>query len=273
MPYTDSHIHSCCSPDAYDTMLDMALASRKLGADTLCFTDHCDLDETFEGKPDPDCFSKRWDIINMYEETRKSAPKDMTIRLGIELGEINHDPARAAVICASEELDFVLGSIHNLKGKPDFYGIEYRGEEHCRALFDEYMDESLELAALPYFDVMAHLGYPVHYSRLQGYDLEISLNAYREKMERILKTLISGGRGIEINCSGFRTPPGGGEIPTRDTLRRYRELGGEIITVGSDAHETAQAGVGLKEGYALLKELGFKYVTVFEKRKPLFIKI
>jgi len=269
---TDYHIHSKCSSDGHNTMLEMALASHSKGVDMLCFTDHCDIDRQ-TGEPNPDCFAHREKTIKMYEETCAAAPAEMTILLGMELGEGNHDILRAKQIASSPELDFVLGSIHNIKGKTDFYDTKYSNEDFCRSLIDEYMDELIELSMVDCFDTMAHIGYPVRYTRKAGFNVEISTNTYGEKLTQLLRNLIEREKGIEINCSGFRNSLVGGTIPTLDVLRLYKDLGGEIITVGSDAHKIDQAGVGLPEGFDILRELGYKYVTVFEKRKPRFIKI
>ncbi|PKM74333.1 MAG: histidinol phosphate phosphatase [Firmicutes bacterium HGW-Firmicutes-16] len=273
MQLIDYHIHSTCSGDGHNTMLEMALASRKKGVSQLCFTDHCDLDEFMTGTPDPDCFCKRETMLEMYRQTVAAVPSDIKILLGLELGEGNHDREQAKSIAASEELDFILGSIHNLKGKPDFYGSEYRGDDYSQSIIDNYMDELIELSLLDCFDVMAHIGYPSRYIKKGGKKVEISTRTYGEKLTVLLKNLIERGKGIEINCSGFRTPPGGGSLPSVDVLRLYKELGGEIITVGSDAHKVDNAGVGLAEGFDILRDLGYKYVTVFEKRKPSFEKI
>ena len=273
MHLTDYHIHSICSDDGHNTMLEMALASYEHGVRRLCFTDHCDIDEFMTGIPDPNCFSKRDKMLSMYKETIVAAPDDMKIQLGLELGEGNHDPERAQRIAASEELDFVLGSIHNLKGKPDFYGTEYHSDDYSQSLTDNYIEELIELSKVDCFDVMAHIGYPSRYIKKGGVKVEISTRTYGEMLKVLLKNLIERGKGIEINCSGFRTPPGGGPLPTPDILRLYKELGGEIITVGSDAHKVNNAGIGLTEGFDILRDLGYKYVTVFEKRKPEFEKI
>jgi len=273
MHLTDYHLHSTCSGDGHNTMLEMMLASYKKGVDILCFTDHVDIDYYLTGEADPNCFSNREKMREMYEEALSCAPKDMVVRLGVELGEGNHDTQHAIEIASSPEFDFILGSIHNLKGKPDFYDIQYRDEKFCRELIDCYMDELLELARIDCFDVMAHIGYPIRYTRRAGFDMEINLKTYGEKLEQILKTLIENGKGIEINCSGFRNPLVGGTIPTIDVLKLYKDLGGEIITVGSDAHRVDQAASGLAEGFDILRRLEYKYVTVFEKRKPQFIKI
>ncbi len=270
---TDYHIHSSCSGDGHNTMLEMVLASYEKGVRQLCFTDHCDIDHFTTGEPNPNCFLIRKQMLDMYKSTLPAVPEDMKVFLGLELGEGNHDPAEAKKIAGSEELDFVLGSIHNLKGKPDFYETKYSSDERSQALVDNYMEELLELSLIDCFDVMAHIGYPARYIRKGGERVEISTRTYGDTLTALLKNLIERGKGIEINCSGFRTPPGGGALPSLDILRLYKELGGEIITIGSDAHRVTNAGVGLAEGFDILRDLGYKYITVFEKRKPSFLKI
>ncbi|MDR1131938.1 MAG: histidinol-phosphatase HisJ family protein [Oscillospiraceae bacterium] len=273
MVLTDYHIHSICSNDGHHSMLEMARASHEKGVTTLCFTDHCDLDDYLTGKPDPNCFSNRDRMLDMYAGTLPEKPEGLSLFLGLELGEGNHDPARAREIAATPELDFVLGSLHSLKGLADFYEHAYRSEAECLKLVGAYLDELIELSRLEFFDVMAHIGYTVRYMRKAGFNADVSAEKYPEKMRELLTNLITRGKGIELNCSGFADPLIGAPIPMADVLRLYRQLGGEIITVGSDAHRTHQAGRGLADGLALLRQLGYGYITVFEKRKPRFIKI
>ena len=270
---TDYHIHSKCSGDGYHTMLEMARASYDRGVRVLCFTDHCDMDEFTTGEPNPGCFSNRESILEMYAQTMAQKPDDMEIYLGLELGEGNHDTDFAFSVAAMPELDFILGSLHNLKNTPDFYVYPYKSEAECRDLINTYLDELIDISRMDFFDVMAHIGYTVRYMRRKGFDGSVSFAEYPEKIDVLLRNLIERGKGIEINCAGFRDPIVGGTVPTLDVLRRYRELGGEIITVGSDAHKLKDAGVGLREGFDVLHELGYKYVTVYKKRKPEFIKI
>jgi len=273
MLLVDYHIHSICSDDGHNTMLEMARASRDKGVTQLCFTDHCDIDDYLTAKPNPNCLCICEAMLKMYRETLDAVPDDIKIFLGIELGEANHDPEQAKRIAGLQELDFVLGSIHNLKGKRDFYDTKYRSDDLSQRLVDNYMDELIELSLIDCFDVVAHVGYPARFIRKGGARVEISTRTYGEKLEVFLKNLIERGKGIEINCSGFRTPPGGGSLPAPDILRLYRELGGELITIGSDAHRVTNAGVGLAEGFDILRDLGYKYVAVYEKRKPKFVKI
>lgn len=270
---TDNHIHSTCSPDAKDNMTDMALAAYKIGVRYLCFTDHCDLDSFATGKPNPYCYGFRDKMIAMFKEAQKNVPADMELFLGLELGEGNHDPGRMAQIAASEELDFVLGTLHNLRDTVDFHDLEYKSEPQCREILNRYMEELIELAKLPSFDTMAHVSYPVRYMRRDGINMTMDTSTYRDGFEALFKTLIQQGKGIEINCSGLRNPLLKDPIPAPDVLKLYRELGGEIITVGSDAHRTSHVEVGVREGFDILRGLGYKYVTIFRRRKPEFIKI
>ncbi|MEG1242621.1 MAG: histidinol-phosphatase HisJ family protein [Oscillospiraceae bacterium] len=273
MQYIDHHLHSNCSQDGSNTMLEMARVSYEAGVSRLCFTDHCDLDSFSTGVPDENCFSFRDKMGDMFSEAVLGAPRGMTLGLGLELGEINHNPRLAAQIAASPELDFILGSLHNLRGNIDFYEMDYPDETFCSRIIDDYVEELVELSRLDSFDTMAHIGYPIRYTRRSGFKTELNLKTHGDALRLMLKNLIEGGRGIEINCAGFRNPLLGDSIPTADILRLYRELGGEIITVGSDAHKVADAGGGIKRGFDILRDLGYKYVTAFAGRKPEFIKI
>ena len=120
---------------------------------------------------------------------------------------------------------------------------------------------------------MAHIGYTRRYMLRDGYDLPLTMENHGDELDAIFRTLIAGGRGIEMNCSGLRNPGIRDTIPVFSVIRRYRELGGEIITLGSDAHCTADAALGNARGLELLREAGFRYFTVFRQRKPEFIKL
>lgn len=273
MQLVDYHIHSKCSEDGHNTMLEMALAAWEQGITRLCFTDHCDLNDHWTGAPDSDCYRYRDNSLKMYEEALASAPKGMEIYLGMELGEGNHDQDRAKEIAASPELDFVLGSLHQLRSEMDFYYIEYKDEAYARRLIDDYFEELIELSKLDFFDTMAHVGYPVRYIRRAGFFFDIDVKSYGDQFRVLFKNLIEAGRGIELNCSGFRNSLIKTTIPMIDVLALYREMGGEIITIGSDAHNTRDAGAGLRQGYEVLRDLGYRYLTVYEKRKSSFIKL
>ena len=97
----------------------------------------------------------------------------------------------------------------------------------------------------------------------------LDVKRYWDQIEAILKCVVESGRGIECNTSRGQGP----WLPGRDILRRYRELGGEIITLGSDAHTPEFVGEGIREGQELLRECGFRYICTFRELKPIFHKL
>lgn len=270
---SDFHIHSTCSSDAHDTMSDMANAAFERGVSVMCFTDHVDLDDYETGLPADNCLELWAQIKSEYAKVLKTAPKGLEVKLGIELGEAHHDLALAKEISAAAELDFVIGSLHNLRNTPDFSMIRYISMADCKQYLAHYVEELLELAALDCYDVMAHIGYTRRYMLRDGFDLKLGMKNYGDELSEVFRILIANGRGIEMNCSGLRNAGIHDTIPSFSVIRRYRELGGEIITVGSDAHCTADAGVGNARGLELLAEAGFEYYTIFRNRKPEFIKL
>ena len=132
------------------------------------------------------------------------------------------------------------------------------------------MTEHFELVKCGCCDVVGHIGYPLNHMLECGF--KISLFDYYDRMRELLRKIAESGIGIEVNTSGLRRRINE-TAPAPGFVKLYRELGGEIITVGSDGHDTTQAGFGLEQGFEILREAGFKYVTVFDKRKPEFIKI
>ena len=273
----DYHVHSSCSFDAKDRMADMAKSELAKGITEVCFTDHVDFGDQQTMQIGPERFQLPKSQVKQFIEAMEKAPEGIDIKLGLELGEGNHDPARAKRVYAMPEYDFILGSLHNLKGEKDFYYLKYESYEQCWELYDRYLDELIDLAHINCFDCMAHIGYCLRYMHKQGFDAAVTTERFGRKVDVLLHTLIENGKGIELNVSdlveGGREDPLLQPVPGVDVLRRYRELGGDIITVGSDAHNVKAAGVGVREGYALLADIGFKYVAVYKRHKPEFKRI
>lgn len=273
----DYHVHSSCSFDADDRMAAMARAEHRAGVSEICFTDHVDFDAQETLPLGPERYQLPKSQVKQFIEAMEKAPEGIDIKLGLELGEGNHDPMRAKRIYAMPEYDFILGSLHNLRGEEDFYFLKYESYEQCWELYDRYLDELIELAGIGCFDCMAHIGYCLRYMHKQGFDAVMDMGRYGYKLDRLLRTLIENGKGIELNTAdlvpGARSGALGVPFPGVDVLRRYRELGGDIVTVGSDAHNVKAAASGLREGYELLAENGFRYVAVYKRHKPEFKRI
>ena len=197
----DYHVHSSCSFDAKDRMADMAKSELAKGITEVCFTDHVDFGDQQTMQIGPERFQLPKSQVKQFIEAMEKAPEGIDIKLGLELGEGNHDPARAKRVYAMPEYDFILGSLHNLKGEKDFYYLKYESYEQCWELYDRYLDELIDLAHINCFDCMAHIGYCLRYMHRQGFDAAVTVDRFGRKIDSLLHTLIENGKGIELNVA------------------------------------------------------------------------
>ena len=268
---TDFHVHSDVSNDSDAAMWDMICAEAEAGGVVMCFTNHCDLFNWRDDTPYPRCRTIAAESAEKLREAARTHRLPIEVRLGIELGEGHRDPALAAELAADPALDFVLGSLHLIPGYGDLYVQHYTSVAQCEFFFDRYLDELRQIAPLGFYDVLAHVGYGRRYMWRDGVDAEMTLSRFGDKIEDVLRAVVANGKGLELNCSGIRD--GCGPFPSEEILRLYRDLGGETVTVGSDAHTPQSAAKGIREGFEVLRRCGFSYVTVFRQRKPERIKL
>ena len=252
-------------------MREMAAAEAAAGVQLLCFTNHCDLLHWQDGRSNPRCRVITDESAEKLSALRAAGEGAVELRLGLELAEGHADPALAAALAADKRLDFVLGSLHLLPGYGDLYRQHYTTHAQCERMFDLYLDELQRVAELDFYDVLAHLGYARRYMWRDGVDAAMTLERFGAKIERLLRTVIDKGRGLELNCSGLRD--GCGPFPSEEILLLYRSLGGETVTLGSDAHSPGNAGKGLAQGVAVLRRCGFERVAVFRARRADYIDI
>lgn len=260
----DHHTHSSCSPDGSVPMTALARGAVEAGVTSLCVTDHCDF-LSLDGVRQP---TYDWQPpLEQFHQMQQGWETQLSLSLGLEFGVSFLDPAAAVAVCAQEELDFVIGSVHNLSeaaGGRDFYCLDYETEADCYRALDDYFVSMERLAASPFYDVLGHIIYPLRYMR-GHYAAPIDVGRYTDAMRRIFRLAIESGRGIEVNTWKGQTLREW--IPV---LSLYRACGGEILTVGSDAHAPAPIGTGILAAYTMLKDLGFRYVANYQKRKPEF---
>lgn len=266
---TDLHMHTSSSFDgnySADAMTESAITHELA---TIAFTDHFDVD-----------FYERHNLglrqQTSYEDiclAKEKYADKISILRGIEMGQPTYDVALTEKSLAKYEYDFIIGSIHNLREMPDFGDLRYREMplDEIYSLLDKYFEEELILAKWNGFDTLAHLTYPMRYIVQAGRN-EVELSRYDGITDEIFRTLIANGKALEINTSGLRQPIGK-TMPTENYVRRFKELGGELLTLGSDAHFTEHTGAGIDEGYAIAERCGFEYVTYFKDRKPVQVKI
>lgn len=268
---TDYHMHSTFSPDASASMRDMALSAAERGIKLLCFTDHVDDCYPVMLHSQNDKYYNKIDALRKsFHETKEELKDVIELRLGFELASPHRNPELAEKIYSEEGTDFIIGSVHSMPDVDDFYVYEFKSERDCEVLNELYLKDYMNLIETDCCDVLGHIGYTLKFSFKQGYKFDIMV--YRDMLTELFKLAISKGIGIELNTAGMRQPIGQ-PIPTVPMLRLYKELGGEIITTGSDSHWTKHAGLHIKEAYEILKEVGFEYVSVFKDHKPEFIKI
>ena len=260
MYLTDYHTHTKLSPDGSVPLAEMAEAAVAAGLNELCITDHCDLLELY-GEP-----VDHYDWPPALEQYAAVAPRyagKLTIRLGLEFGMAHLNPEASRAILDRPELDFVLGSIHNLcpqKGGTDFYYVDYPDPAACYAALDDYFASMAQLAVTDFYDVLSHIIYPLRYM-----DHPISLDRYHDVLDGIFRAAAERGRGIEINTWRGRTLK-----EWLPVLKQFKARGGEIVTIGSDAHTTDGVGKGCEQACQLLAEAEFRYLATYEKRKPVF---
>jgi len=253
-------------------MEDMVRTAIAKGFTGICFTDHCDL-ISYEapGVKLADCYELWEPSYGEIARIRAEFGDEIELLHGMELAEIAQDEERARQFAKTPGLDFLLGSVHAVTGYPDFYLINFSDIPDIPGLMAAYLDENIRMAEIDVMDAVGHIGYPSRYLARQGFPT-LDLMDYEDRLRHLFRILIQNGRGIEVNTSGLRQGLGF-PYPSLPALKLYRELGGEIVTVGSDAHRAADTGGCVQEGYDLLRAAGFSYVTVFRQRTPAFIKL
>ena len=259
----DYHLHSRNSFDGEETVADICRAAIARGRQEIAITDHLDIftDRPFEALLDVDaCFAE-------IEQAREAFRGQLIVKTGVELGQPQANPADAVRFFEHYHPDFVIGSIHNLENDLDLYDYDWANADEFR-MFDHYLDWMLDLAAHYDFDVMGHLTYPLRYV-FEARHTRFPLEKYRERFIALFDILAERGKGIECNTSGY-VQPIGESLPPLELLRLFRERGGEIVTVGSDAHKLRHVAATVQLGEALLREAGFRYVATFTGRKAEF---
>lgn len=261
----DFHTHTRISFDSEASLPDMVAAARQEGLQELCITDHCDLLDG-DGHPTP---TFPWQAALEQYRPYAGADQPVQVRLGLELGSAPYDPqaAQAILAQAGEELDFVLGSLHNWIGaqnNQDFYFTNYTSDPGlCRQAVENALAHTWELVKEypDCYDSLAHIIYPLRYMQRDGQHL--TLEPFRDQVEEIFRQVAQSHHALEVNtCRGMSLEAW---LPL---LRWFKDCGGEFVTVGSDAHAPRHMALGIPRALELLQEAGFSYVTTYRGRNP-----
>ena len=274
MIQADMHMHTWFSTDSEACPRDMADEAVRKGLKTICFTDHFDKDDLEwgeEGIFDVDAY-----FVEMQKLQEEYAGK-LNIRIGIELGLRTYLKDYYEELTKKYPFDFVIGSVHNVPYKKDAEGNILYTDPAAEKLFTDrtdkeayrlMMETTLEnVRTSDCFQTLGHLDYVVRYGKSR--EKEYSYTDYADIIDEILKLLIEKEKGLEVNSAGLKYGLPFAH-PHPDVLKRYRELGGEIITIGADAHKPEHIAYDFTKAEEILKSCGFKYYTEFFEQKPVF---
>ncbi|WP_026694999.1 histidinol-phosphatase HisJ family protein [Peribacillus kribbensis] len=266
----DYHVHTSFSADSKMPMDTACQTAIEAGVKEIAFTEHMDYfypncDLTFEF--DYGEYSGMVDLLRGRYGSR------LTIRKAVEIGIHPYTYLQSKKFTDTNEFDFIIGSVHIADNLDLHNGDYFKGKSLKEALETYFITINTYVKEYQDFNVLGHLTLIKRYLHYVNSHWEkVDWSLYYEIIEDTFKALIQTSRGIEVNLSGYRyridSP-----LPNLPFIQLYKEAGGEIITVGTDAHSRHFVGKHLEIGYSLLKKAGFEYITSFEQRKPTFHKL
>ena len=258
----DFHVHTHFSKDSKASPKEQIEAAISLGMKTICMTDHHDLDYS-----EPDFEIDFDSYFQTLQELKTYYRDQIELLIGMEYGMQPHLGETCTELTKQYPFDFVIGSIHMVDGQDPYYRTIFEGktdEEVYRRGFEFTMES---IRRTPDFDSLGHIDYIVRYGKNQAQDY--SYAKCGDCLDEILKFLIQNGKALELNTGGWKYGLSFPH-PHPDVLRRYKELGGEMITVGSDAHAPEHIAYDFRKVKDYLETCGFKYYTEFRQRTPYF---
>lgn len=265
--FWDQHMHCNFSGDSDALPEDMIKAAIAHGLSGICFTDHLDYDYPEE----PNIFLLDFDnYFRVLSDLKEKYADRISVNIGIELGLQTQVTGQNLAVAKKYPFDFIIGSSHVVNHMDPYYPEFFSGRDEDAA-YMEYFESVLQnINSDVDFDVYGHIDYVVRYG--PNKNAFYTYEKFKDIIDEILSLLISKGKGIEVNTGGFKYGLGHPN-PTEDIIKRYRELGGKIITMGADAHTPEYVAYEFDKTAQIIKNCGFKYYTVFKNRKTEFIPL
>lgn len=268
---SDFHMHTSYSGDSDTPMEDMIKSAIAKGLKEICITEHHDIDFIYEeGEPD-DYFLVNTDAY-LYDllKMRQKYEGQIEIGFGVELGMQPNLGRKLAAYSHQYEFDFIIASNHLAGGKDPYLKSYWEGISEEEGYHLYFQDIAKCIRSFGNFDVYGHLDYVLRYGPTQNKNFHIE--DYASDIDAILNALIDNEKGIELNTAGWKYGLGAPH-PCPEIIKRYKALGGEIITIGSDAHDPARIGADFDKAEEVLKACGFTHYTIFHSRIPEFKKL
>lgn len=255
----DYHVHSTCSGDGHVSMADMCAKAVELGITEIAFTEHLDNNpaDICYGTFDPDFY------LAEIESVREKFGGQLMILTGVEFGEPHLYRDQLRELQDADWPDVILGSMHWIGDL--IIAVDGFGDADMDELYCGYFDEVLKMVEAGGFDVLAHFDLVKRFG--VKYAGPFRIEPFKDQIAVILETIIKQGIALEVNTSGLRQPCNE-PFPSLETLKLYRDLGGKLVTIGSDSHRLEQLGFGLKDGLEMIRTVGFDSITLYRNRRP-----
>lgn len=266
MYLADYHNHSTVSPDSRTPLTVLCKKAVEAGLHELCVTDHWNLvDQRGQPLQRPFDWSRS---LKEWKTCRTRFSGQLELRLGLEVGNGVIDMAATAETLKLPQLDFVIGSLHNAGEKYDLVGTftaahAVKSKAEAEAIIDDYVELLGQVAATEDYDVLGHINYLLRYLPPEYH---LTLEPWWDQLAEVMKTVISKGKGIEVNTTQGSADP----AEWLPYLKLYKDLGGQVLTFGSDSHRPHQVGGLIREAQEVARQAGFKWQTTFKHRTAFF---
>lgn len=272
--FVDYHVHTSYSDDSDYPMENVVKDAIKLGMDEICITDHVDYGAKVDwdsGVEIPYCnglamvnvdYPSYVEEIGRLQERYKG---QIVIRMGMEFGMQMHTIPQFETLYQRYPFDFIILSVHQVEDK-GFWSQEFQQGRSQKEYNERYYEELLQLVKnYQHYSVLGHLDLIIRYDKMGMYPF----SNVKHYVEEILAEAIKNGKGIEINTSSHRYGLTD-STPSAEILKMYRDMGGQIVTLGSDSHAPSHLGTYMEEAKELLKGIGFRQFCTYEKMRPIF---
>jgi histidinol phosphate phosphatase HisJ family len=270
----DYHVHTNFSDDSEYIMENVIIDAIKMGISEVCFTDHVDYgikvdweqDDKIKHVGNTPIYNVNYPLyFNEIERLQNKYYNEIKIKKGLEFGMQMHTIQSFQKIFNLYPMDFIILSIHQISDK-EFWTNEFQKGKTEREYYDKYYQEMYDIVQNYHdYSVIGHMDLIRRYDDKDAFPFSNN----KDMIINILKYIIKDGKGIEINTSSHRYKLDD-LTPSYEILKIYKELGGKIITIGSDSHAHEDLGAYIKETMLELKKIGFKYYCTFEDMKPIF---
>lgn len=274
---SDFHLHSSFSGDCDTPMEEQIKKAIDLGLEHLCFTDHLDLQYPKEyGFFDLEIDEYVKQVVLMKEKYKET----INIYLGIEFGLVPELAREYEEIVKNHSFDFIIGSTHIINRKDPYFPDYWEGKSLHQGIAEYFNSVLKNIQVYNEYDSLGHLDYIVRYFKTkEDVKREKGIKAdnfvykeYKEVLDEILKCLIKQGKSLEVNSAGYKhglPAPN----PGYSVLKRYREMGGKLITIGSDAHKPKHLTYNFHKIKNILLAVGYDKYVIYKNREIQFIEL